>query len=154
MTLDIVLDVDGTLDDFHGDVTPKLCKDLAAKGARLWMLSKREEGLLKEQAISSKYGLTPIIVVQGDNYVHTKVGSLKTWMQEVPQKEKVVYVGDRAEDFMIAWFCNCIYCSPSALSLEIFDEVKYSIGIMCGGQNGKKAFFRVNLVKPSLGAIL
>jgi FMN phosphatase YigB (HAD superfamily) len=153
MKLNIIFDVDGTLDDFHGDVTPELCKALAAKGAKLWMLSERDDAT-ETGLIAAKYGLTPIPVLKEENYLRTKTGSLKEFLKKHRSKHIPVYVGDRAEDFMVAWLSKCVYCAPSALSLEIFKEVKYSIGIMCGGETGTKSFFRINLEKARIKAII
>lgn len=138
--LHILFDVDGTLSDFHGDVTPELCRKLHDKGAKLWMLSERDD---KSEALDIllRYGLQQIPMTKtGRNYVDIKLESLKTFTRKFPKKTRFVYVGDRAEDLLIALMASVCFCSHSALSEEIFEEAKYNFAVLCGGECGEKGF--------------
>ena len=143
MTLHIVFDVDGTLSTHHGPVTPELCFNLRARNAILWLLSEREDpteiGLLR--ATFKPIGELPVYA--GDNYISKKRRSLKEFI--LTHEKPVVYVGDRAEDFVVALLSGAIYCAPSALSEEIFDDVKAGMAFFCGGKCGKKVMFEGHL---------
>jgi hypothetical protein len=142
--LHIAFDVDGTLCPFHGPVTADLCMRLRKKGAILWLLSKRDNAD-EERTIQSTFDMRPVKFTKGSNYISIKRGGLIFIRRHINEKDTLVYVGDRCEDFIVAWMCSAIYCSPEALSEEIFEESKWAMGIMCGGELGDKQFFRSNL---------
>jgi hypothetical protein len=142
--LHIAFDVDGTLFRFHGPVTYDLCLRLQKKGAVLWLLSKRDSAD-QERMIRSTFGMRAVRFEKGANYIAIKHSGLNFVRKHMGKKDTLVYVGDRCEDFIVAWMCGAVYCSPEALSEEIFEESKMAMGIMCGGQYGTKIFFRKNL---------
>ena len=120
MRLNVILDVDGTLEGYGGPVSEKLCMDLQALGARCWMLSKRPtEKEVRE--ICSKFDLTPI-PMEGKDYFHMKHDAIRLLKMDFPG-EHFVYVGDKLDDACIAWEAKVAFCLPKMLTTKIFEEI-------------------------------
>ena len=116
--LHIGIDADGTLASIQGHVTEETCAKLTEKGAKLWLVSKRdthEESI----ALCKKYYLEQCPMLQGNDYVQIKINSL-TGLILHHKIERLVYVGDRVDDITVAWGVGAIYCHPKALDLNIF----------------------------------
>jgi phosphoglycolate phosphatase-like HAD superfamily hydrolase len=111
----------------------------------LWLLSKRNDES-ETPIIVENYGFQHIITPQKTgNYMEIKSDGLAYVKRQVPTNSIVVYVGDRAEDFVVALSSRVIFCSPSALSEEIFRDVKVGFATLCGGECGRKAYFEGHL---------
>lgn len=95
------------------------------------MLSKREN---KQEInkILNHFGMRQIKICERKNYISTKTASLKNFLKQIPTEDLVVYVGNRAEDLVIAFLTDwrVRYCSPSALSEEIFEEAPIAKAIL------------------------
>ena len=121
-SLHIVLDVDGTLEGFGGSVTSELCRKLRQKGARLWMLSKRDTDR-EAHEIMDIFHLEEVVVHGGIDYVDIKTKTLLA-LKDRLAATLIVYVGDRIEDMIVAFKADVVYCSDTTLTLDIFEEVK------------------------------
>lgn len=121
--LHISFDVDGTLEGYcDGPVSPKLCRRLKEKGATLWMLSGRDT-VEETQAILAKFHMKQATMITGKDYIDIKTKSLLNLKTHNPS-ETIVYVGDRIDDMLVAIKAGIIYCNPTVLTEDIFEEVR------------------------------